>query len=46
MTVSYLGAIGTEKTEMFTLLQLYDMWVHLYKRRKGHIQIGREIFQK
>jgi hypothetical protein len=46
MTVSYLEAIGTGKTETFTLLQLYDMWVHLYKRRKGHIQIGREIFQK
>jgi hypothetical protein len=31
MTVSYLEAIGTGKTETFTLLQLYDMWVHLYK---------------
>ena len=44
LTVSYLGWIGTAKIETFTLLQLYDMWVHLYKRRKGYIQIGREIF--
>jgi hypothetical protein len=44
LTVCYLGAIGTAKIETFTLLQLYDMWVHLYKRRKGYIQIGREIF--
>jgi hypothetical protein len=42
LTVSYLGSMGIEKTETFSLLQLYDMWVHLYKRRKGHIQIGRE----
>jgi hypothetical protein len=46
LTVSYLGSIGIEKIETFTLLQLYDMWVHLYKRRKGYTQIGREIFQK
>jgi hypothetical protein len=45
LTLSYLGPIGTEKTETFTLLQLYDMWVHLYKRRRGYIQIGREIFE-
>jgi hypothetical protein len=46
LTVSYLKAIGTEKIETFTLLQLYDMWVHLYKRRRGYIQIGREILPK
>jgi hypothetical protein len=46
LTISYLGSIGTRKVETFTLLQLYDMWVHLYKRRKGYIQIGREIFPK
>jgi hypothetical protein len=46
LMVSYLGSTGTEKTETFTLLQLYDMWVHLYKRRKGYTQIGREIFRK
>ena len=44
LTVSYTGSIGNAKIETFTLLQLYDMWVHLYKRRKGYIQIGREIF--
>jgi hypothetical protein len=44
LTVSYLKAIVTEKIETFTLLQLYDMWV--YKRRKGHIQVGREILPK
>jgi hypothetical protein len=44
LTVAYTRSIGSEKIETFTLLQLYDMWVHLYKRRKGHIQIGREIF--
>jgi hypothetical protein len=45
LTVSYIASIDIGKTEIFTLLQLYDMWVHLYKRRKGHTQIGREIFQ-
>jgi hypothetical protein len=40
LTVSYLGSMGTERTETFTLQQLFDMWVHLYKRRKGHIQMG------
>jgi hypothetical protein len=45
LTVSYVGSIGREKSETFTLLQLYDMWVRLYKRRKGHIQIGPESFQ-
>ena len=44
LTVSYLGPIGIAKIETFTLLQLYDMWVHLYKQRRGYIQIGREIF--
>ena len=39
LTFSYVGSIGIEKIETFTLLQLYDMWVHLYKRRKGQIQI-------
>ena len=43
VTISYLEPIGAKKIETFTLLQLYDMWVHLYKRRKGYIQIGPEI---
>lgn len=40
VTVSYMGSLGTEKIETLTLLQIYDMWVHLFKQRKGCVQIG------
>lgn len=40
LTVSYTGSLGTQKLETFTLVEIYDMWVHLYKQRKGHFQIG------
>jgi hypothetical protein len=40
LRVSYVESTGKEKSEIFTLLQLYDMWVHLYRRRKGHLQIA------
>jgi hypothetical protein len=40
LRVSYIESTGKEKSEIFTLLQLYDMWVHLYKRRKGRLQIA------
>jgi hypothetical protein len=40
LSVSYTGSLGTQKIETLTLLQIYDMWVHLYKQRKGHIKIG------
>jgi hypothetical protein len=43
LSVSYTGSLGTQKLETLTLLQIYDMWVHLYKKRKGHITIGSEI---
>ena len=33
--VSYTAALGMQKTESLTLLQIYDMWVHLFKQRKG-----------
>ena len=43
LSVSYTGWLGTQKIETLTLMQIYDMWVHLYKRRKGHLKIGSEV---
>ena len=43
LTVSYIGSLGTQKVETLALMQIYDMWVHLYKRRKGHIKIGPDV---
>jgi hypothetical protein len=40
LLVSYIESTVKEKSEILSLLQLYDMWVHLYKRRKGHLQIA------
>jgi hypothetical protein len=35
--------LGTQKLETLTLVEIYDMWVHLYKQRKGHTQIGQGV---
>ena len=43
LSVSYTGSLGTQKLETLTLVEIYDMWVHLYKQRKGHIKIGRDV---
>jgi hypothetical protein len=43
LSVSYTGWLGTEKVETLALMQIYDMWVHLYKRRKGQIKIGPDV---
>jgi len=43
VSVSYTGWLGPEKVETLALMQIYDMWVHLYKRRKGHIKIGPDV---
>jgi hypothetical protein len=43
LSVSYIGSLGTQKLETLTLLQIHDMWVHLYKQRKGHIKIGADV---
>ena len=43
LTVTYIGLLGTHKVESLTLLQIYDMWVHLYKQRKGHIKIEPDV---
>jgi hypothetical protein len=43
LSVSYTGSLGTNKIDTLTLLQIYDMWVHLYKQRKGHIEIGSAV---
>jgi hypothetical protein len=40
VSVTYMGSLGTENIETLTLLQIYDMWVHLFKQRKGYIKIG------
>jgi hypothetical protein len=34
LRVSYTGSLGTQKLETLTLVEIYDMWVHLYKQRK------------
>lgn len=33
VAVWYTGPVGSERMETFTLLNLYDVWVRLYKRR-------------
>ena len=43
LRVSYIGWLGAEKVETLALMQIYDMWVHLYKRRKGHIKIEPDV---
>jgi hypothetical protein len=43
VTVFYTGSLGTEKVETLALMQIYDMWVHLYKQRKGHIKIEPDV---
>ncbi len=43
LSVSYTGSLGTQKLETLTFLQIYDMWVHLYKRRKGRVKIGPDV---
>ena len=35
LSVSYTGSRGTQKLETLRLVEIYDMWVHLYKQRKG-----------
>ena len=35
LSVSYTGSLGTQKLETLTFVERYDMWVHLYKQRKG-----------
>ena len=37
LSVSYTGLLGNQKFETLTLVQIYDIWVHLYKQRKGNI---------
>jgi hypothetical protein len=34
-TVWYKGALGRESKETFTQTNLYDLWVHLYKKRRN-----------
>jgi hypothetical protein len=43
LSVSYTGWLGTEKVETLALMQIYDMWVHLYKQRKGHLKIEPDV---
>jgi hypothetical protein len=43
LSVSYTGSLATQKLETLTLVQINDMWVHLYKQRKGHIEIGPDV---
>ena len=40
LSVSYTGLLGTQTMETLTLVEIYDMWVHLYKQRKGNIILG------
>ena len=43
LSVSYTGLLGTQKFETLTLVQIYDMWVHLYKQRKENITTGPQV---
>jgi hypothetical protein len=43
LSVSYTGSLGTQILETLTLVEIYDMWVHLYKQRKGYIKIGPDV---
>ena len=43
LSVSYTGLLGTQKFETLTLVQIYDMWVHLYKHRKANLITGPQV---
>ena len=43
LNVCYIESRGTQKIETLPLLQIYDMWVHLYKQRKAYIKIGSQV---
>ena len=43
LSVSYTGSLGTQMMETLTLVEIYDMWVHLYKQRKENFTIGRHV---
>jgi hypothetical protein len=43
VTVSYTGLLGKQRLETLTLVEIYDMWVHLYKQRKGNIQMAENL---
>ena len=43
VSVSYTGLLGTQKFETLTLVQIYDMWVHLYKHRKANLITGPQV---
>jgi hypothetical protein len=43
LSVSYTGLLGTQKKETLTFVEIYDMWVHLYKQRKGDFTIRRHV---
>jgi hypothetical protein len=44
LSVSYTGLLGTQKMETLTLVEIYDMWVHLYKQRKGNFTRGEHVY--
>ena len=43
LSVSSTGLLGTQKMETLTFVEIYDMWVHLYKQRKGDFTIRRHV---
>ena len=43
LSVSYTGSIGTQKVQTLTLVEIYDMWVHLYKQRTRDITIVPDV---
>lgn len=42
----YLLPFGEEKVETFTQTNLYDLWVHMYKRRRQDGPFGRKLIRR
>jgi len=41
ISIAYQQPGGGEKIETFTRIDLYDLWVHMYKRRRQNVCLGK-----
>jgi hypothetical protein len=46
ITIAYNLPVGGEKIETFTRVNLYDLWVHMYKRRSQDGPLGKTPIRK
>jgi hypothetical protein len=46
ITIAYKLSFGGEKIETFTRINLYDLWVHMYKRRRQNGRSGMTPIRK